>query len=175
MHAGVQSSISCTACQLLGSVIHFLWLTVFSWTGNFNLLAVVLDSWSRHDNQNHHWCTKFCGCVTNTNHFNKCRYCLPACNILLAGMWWHSGQVQRAEESRIFGNFSLWVTLRTNALQCCRLLGRSAGQFCDTVTWYSGQNAWWRVLYLSGCKTGEQGYRKLLYKSMTSRRQNKLK
>jgi hypothetical protein len=46
------------------------------------------------------------------------------------------GRTQRAEESRIFGNFSLWVTLRTNALQCCRLLERSAGQFWDSVTWY---------------------------------------
>jgi hypothetical protein len=40
---------------------------------------------------------------------------------------------QDAEESRIFCNFSLWVTLCTNALQCCQLLERFVGQICDST------------------------------------------
>jgi hypothetical protein len=40
---------------------------------------------------------------------------------------------QGAEESRIFCNFSLWVTLCTNALPCCQLLERLASQICDST------------------------------------------
>jgi hypothetical protein len=31
---GLQGSVSCTTCQLFGSLIHFFWLTFFAWTGD---------------------------------------------------------------------------------------------------------------------------------------------
>jgi hypothetical protein len=60
--------------------------------------------------------------------------------------------IQRAEESRIFCNFSLWVTLCTNALQCCQPLERFTVQFCDSATWFSTHTC--SMLLRSNCENG---------------------
>ena len=49
---GSYSSVTCTACQVSGGIIHFFWLTFFAWTGETTLELFVVSVTKRYQSLN---------------------------------------------------------------------------------------------------------------------------